>query len=146
MTAPKSPARAVTPGELKALVRLLVKAVGGVEAAGIILERSAQRVGQMQDVNAPDQMTALQISALEAVAGRAIVTGAMARAAEGEGPAETIGVSGVQTVCASAELLQRIHEMDADGQRTEAEKRAVRTAAQANLREAQEAADAAARL
>lgn len=142
----KVAARAVTPGELKALVRLLIKAVGGVEAAAIILDKSTGRIGQLQDVNLPDQMTALQISQLEAVAGRAIVTGAIARAAEGAGADEAIGLAGVQTVCSSAQLLQRIHDMDADGQRTEAEKRAVRTAAQENLREAQEAADAAARL
>lgn len=146
MTGRKSPPRAIGAGELKALVRLLVKAAGGVEAAGLTLGISHQRVSQLQDVNCPDQMTTLQISQLECVAGRAIVTGTCARAAEGEAADEAIMAAVVGSVGSASELVALVHEMEADGQRTEAEKRMVRAAAQRHLKEAQDVVDAAARL
>lgn len=139
-------ARAVGPGELKALVRALVKAAGGVEACAVELGISAQRVSQLQDVNNPGQMGVLQISQLEMVVRRPIVTGVVARAAEGLGGEDAIGLSAVQSVGSSAALLQKVHAMEADGHRTEAEKRDVIRAAEENLREAQEALDAAVRL
>lgn len=139
-------ARAIAPGELKALVRVLVKAVGGQEAAGVTLGVSHQRIGQLMDVNLPDQMGLLQISQLEQIVGRAIVTGAAARAADGDGSDEGIMVAAVGTVGSSAQLVALVHAMEADGHRTAAEKKAVQKVAQDNLREAQEAADAAARL
>lgn len=146
MSPAKSPPRAIAAGELKALVRLLVKAAGGVEASAVELGISHQRVSQLQDVNNPDQMTLLQVSQLERVAGRAIVTGAFARAAEGETAEEAIMHAVVGSVSSVAELLALVQAMEADGNRTEAEKRAVRLAAQRALAEVQEAADAAARL
>ena len=52
----------------------------------------------------------------------------------------------IEAVQASAEALGSVHAMDADGSRTEAEIRDVQQRTQKMLREAQEAADAAARL
>ena len=75
-------ARALEEGELKALVRQLVKAAGGVEACGVLLGISHQRVSQYQSPNHPDQMPYLMICKLECVAERAIVSGAQVRAIE----------------------------------------------------------------
>lgn len=146
MSGSKAAPRAILPGELKALVRLLVKAAGGVEASAVELGISHQRISQLQDVNCPDQMTLMQVSHLERVAGRAIVTGACARAAEGESAEEAIMHAVVGSVSSVAELLALVQAMEADGGRTEAEKRAVRLAADRALAEVKEAADAAARL
>lgn len=139
-------ARAIKPGELKALVRQLVKAAGGVEACGVELAVSPQRVSQWQSVDCADQMSMLNISRLEAVVGRPIVTGVAARAAEGSAVDEAMMASTVEAMGSAAALVQLVHAMEADGTRTEAEKRAVRDATQDLLRQAQEAADTAARL
>lgn len=138
--------RAIGPGEMKALVRQLVKAAGGVEACGVELGISAERVSQYQRPTCDDQMPVLMISRLEAVVGRGVVSEAMARAAEGDGADEAISNAAVDTVGSAAQLMMRVHAMEADGQRTEAEKAEVRRAAQEHLRQAQEAADAANRL
>lgn len=146
MNAVVSTARAIEPGELKALVRQLVKAAGGVAACGVELEVSAERVSQWQRLEHPDQMSMLNISRLEAVVGLLIVTGVAARAAGGETPDEAMLNAGIEAMSSAAGLVSLVHAMEADGQRTEAEKRAVRTATQDLLRQAQEAADTAARL
>lgn len=138
--------RAIEPGELKALVRQLVKAVGGVEACGIELSVSAERVSQWQRIEHPDQMSMLNISRLEAVVGRPIVTGVAARAAEGSAVDEAMLASAVDAMSSAASLVALVHAMEADGHRTEAEKRAARDATQDLLRQAQEAAETAARL
>jgi hypothetical protein len=138
--------RAIEAGELKALVRQLVKAAGWVEACGIELCVSPQRVSQWQSVEHPDQMSMLNISRLEAVVGRPIVTGVAARAAEGSAVDEAMLSSAVEAMSSAAALVSLVHAMEADGTRTEAEKRAAREATQDLLRQAQEAADTAARL
>lgn len=137
--------RILTDGEIKALWRQLVKAAGGVEAAGVELGISHQRVSLMQAARTPDIPNIRQIMALEVVAQQPIVTGAMARAIEGEAD-EGLTAAVVGAVTASAEAMGLVHAMEADGHRTEAEIRAVNTVLQKNLREAQEAADAGARL
>lgn len=137
--------RALTDGEVKALFRQLVKAGGGVEACGVELGISHQRVSLLQSPTAPDMPTFRQILALEAVVGRAIVTGAAARAIEGEAD-DSVRDATVEAVQATAESLGAVHAMDADGVRTEAEIREVQKRTQKALREAQDAADAAARL
>lgn len=139
-------ARALTPGEQKALVRQLVKAAGGVEACGVELNKSAERISQFQRVDHEAQMSLLDISRLEAVVGRAIVTGAAMRAAQGEAPDEAIGKAAVEAVGSAASLVAAVHAMDSDGARTQAEKAEVRRQAAEHLRQAQEAADAANRL
>lgn len=141
--------RAIEPGELKALVRQLVKAAGGVEACAVELGVSAERVSQYQRTSCPDQMGLLMISRLEAVVQRGVVTAAASRAAEGaeSGAAgEAIGDATVGAVGSAAALMARVHVMEADGHRSPAEVRDVQLAAAAHLREAQEAFDAAMRL
>ncbi|ADL00679.1 hypothetical protein [Brevundimonas subvibrioides] len=137
--------RALTDGEIKALFRQLVKACGGVEACGVELACKHQRVSLLQNINAPDMPSFRQILTLEAVAGSPIVTGAAARAIEGEED-ETLSAAVVDAVQAAAEALGAVHAMEADGERTEAEIRNVQHVTQKALREIQEAADAAARL
>ncbi len=137
--------RALTPGELKALVRQLVTAVGGVEAAAVILDVTHQWVSDLQNVNKPAQMTFLQVCALEAVAGRDVVTGAASRAIRGP-EVDAIGSVAVQTVSGAADLMARVHAMDADGKRDAGEIRDVQAAAQVHLRRAAEVVAAASRL
>ena len=137
--------RALTDGEVKALFRQLVKACGGVEACGVDLGVKHQRVSLLQSATAPDMPNFRQILQLEVVAGAAIVTGAAARAIEGEAD-EALSAAVVETVQASAEALGAVHAMEADGHRTPAEIRQVQSKTQAALRQAQEAADVAARL
>ena len=137
--------RALSDGEVKALFRQLVKAAGGVEACGVELNVTHQRVSLMQNNNAPDMPTLRQIMALEVVAGRPIITGTAARAIEDEAD-ENLRDAIVDAVAATAEALSAVHLMDADGERSEAEIRSVQTKTQRALAEAQEAADLAARL
>ena len=137
--------RALTDGEIKALFRQLVKAAGGVEAAAVELGCKHQRVSLLQSPNAPDLPAFRQILTLEAVVGRAIVTGSAARAIEGEAD-DNLKDATVEAVLATTEALGAVHAMDADGNRTEAEIRDIQKRTQKALQEAQEAADAAARL
>ena len=137
--------RALTPGEVKALWRQLVKAAGGVEAAAIELGVKHQRVSLLQSPTAPDMPTFLQIMVLEAVVGRPIVTGAAARAIEGD-DSEALAAAAVEAVQAAACALGAVHAMEADGFRSEAEVRDVQAATQRALAETQQMADAAARL
>ncbi|PVM90678.1 hypothetical protein [Caulobacter endophyticus] len=137
--------RSLTPGELKAHVRQLVSAVGGLEAAAVILGVSVQRVSTLQNIRHDDQMTMLQICALEAVAGRDIVTGAASRAITGEGPASIVAAA-VGAVAASAAALESVHLMDADGRRDPGEIRDVQKATRSLADSAAKLADAAAAL
>lgn len=137
--------RALTDGEVKALFRQLVKAAGGVEAAAVELGVKHQRVSLLQSPSAPDMPSFRQIMTLEAVVGRAIVTGAAARAIEGEED-EALTAAVVEAVQASADALGAVHAMEADGVRTPEEVRAVQAKTQRALAEAQQAADAAAKL
>lgn len=137
--------RELTDGEIKALFRQLVKAAGGVEACAVELGVKHQRVSILQSPTAPDMPTFRQIMRLEVVAGRDIVTGAASRAVTGQED-ETLATAMVEAVQASADALGAVHAMEADGVRTEAEVRAVQAKTQRAVAEAQQAADAAARL
>lgn len=137
--------RALDAGELKALVRQLVKAAGGVEACAVELGVSAERVSQYQRPTHDAQMSLLCILQLEAVVGQAIVTGAAARAVEGEGRS-AIGPAVVEAVTRSAATLRLVSDMDADHRRDPGEIRQVQDAAQDHLRAAQRLADEAAAL
>ena len=137
--------RAVEAAELKALVRALVKAFGGIEAAAVELGISAERVSQFQRPGCPDQMSILCICKLEAVLGRSIVTGTLARAADCGAP-DPVTDAVVGLVGASASALHAISDMDRDGQRDVGEIRQVQRATQEALHEAELLADAASRL
>lgn len=137
--------RALTDGEVKALFRQLVKAAGGVEAAAVELGVKHQRVSLLQSASAPDMPTLRQIMTLEVVAQQDVVTGAASRAVKGEED-ETLAGAMVEAVQATADALGAVHAMEADGVRTDAEVRSVQAKTQRALREAQQAADAAARL
>lgn len=82
---------------IKGLFSRLVRAVGGVDAAGAYLGITHQRVSQITkththfegdapvaDKQQRDMPTWGQVTALEAVCGIAVVTGELARAAKGE--------------------------------------------------------------
>lgn len=73
----------ITPGQVKGLFFHLVKAVGGVEAAGAFLGVSHQRVSTLQNVNHADMPTILQVVALEQAAGQSVVLGQLAKLATG---------------------------------------------------------------
>lgn len=137
--------RALTSGEVKALFRQLVAAAGGVEACGITLGISHQRVSTFQNVNHDDMPTLAHIMALEVVAGVPIITGAAARAIEGARSVEITDVA-VAAVSSSATALRLVHDMDRDGKRDTAEIREFNRVAQEHLHDAQALADAAASL
>lgn len=137
--------RILEPGEVKALFRQLVKASGGVDAAGVELGVTHQRVSQLQNVNCPDEPTFRQIMALEAVCGRLIVTEAHALAVKGQ-EADSLGRAAVESVGDVAEALSAIHTMDADGHRCAGEIRVVQQAAQRAADRVSQLAAATARL
>ena len=138
-------ARAIEEGELKALVRQLVKAAGGVEACGVLLGVSHQRVSQLQSPNNPDQMSFLQIAKLECVAERAIVSGAQVRAVEGDG-CGPLHHAVVEAVTKSASALEAVAEMEGHQRPSAADAKHVQQAAQENLHAAECLADAAAHI
>lgn len=137
--------RVLEDGAVKALFRQLVTAAGGIEAAGIELGASHQRISKLQSPGNTELPSLRQIMVLEAVAGSAIVSGAMARAIEGEAD-ESLATAMVDTVTASAEAMGAVHAMEADGHRSLAEIRSVQKKATRTLREAQEAHALAMRL
>lgn len=71
------------PSYVKGLFHALVKACGGIEAAGTVLGISFQRVSVLQSLNSADMPTLMQIVALEHFAGSPIVTGALAKMVDG---------------------------------------------------------------
>lgn len=131
--------RAIIGPELKALVRQLVKAVGGVEACAVELGVTPQRISQLQLAGHPDQMSFLAISRLEAVCGQPVVTGAAARAAGGDSVDQAVGAAAVDAVGRAASLIGVVHAMDADGYRDAGEIRQVQRAAADLVREGAEA-------
>ncbi|MHB8286442.1 MAG: hypothetical protein ACYDD1_17460 [Caulobacteraceae bacterium] len=131
--------------ELKAHVRILVKAFGGVDPAGVELGVSAERVSQWQRTTHNDQMPLLCIHQLEHELGRDIVTGAFSRAVHGETHA-TLATAIVASVSAAAKALQAVTDMDNDGRRTAGEIQHVQAAAQELKRIVEELSDTAAQL
>jgi hypothetical protein len=114
--------------EVKALFKMLVGAVGGVEAAGVHLGVSHQRVSQLYSLNNEDEPAYRQIRVLEVAAGQAVVTGAHVKAVRGD-EADCITAAVVETVGATTNALRLVHDMDADGRRDQGEIQAVRQAA-----------------
>lgn len=70
----------ITPAYVKALFHHLVKAVGGVDAAGAYLGVSFQRVSMLQKATTPDMPTIMQVHTLERVAERSVVFDVLANA------------------------------------------------------------------
>ncbi len=138
-------ARILDDGEVKALFRQLVTAAGGVQAAGIELGVSHQRVSLLQSPGNAEIPNLRQIMALEVVAGQPIVSAAVARAITGEVD-ESLTAAMVGAVTATAEAMGEVHAMEADGHRSLAEIRAVQTKTTRALREAEEAHALAMRL
>ena len=96
----------ITPAQIKGLWFHLVRAVGGVDAAGAFLGVSKQRVSVLQSVNHPDLPTVLQIATLERVVGQAIVTGALAEmAVDHASPRKPALVEACEVAEAAAKLL-----------------------------------------
>lgn len=114
--------------EVKALFKMLVAAVGGVEAAGVHLGVSHQRVSQLYSLSNDDEPAYRHIRVLEVAAGRAVVTGAHVKAVRGD-EADCITAAVVETVGATTNALRLVHDMDADGRRDQGEIQAVRQAA-----------------
>lgn len=73
---------ALSDGQIKAAFFQLVKAAGGVEAAGAVVGVSHQRVSQLQSLNHADMPTLRQVRDLEAFVGLPIVTAAMSASIE----------------------------------------------------------------
>jgi hypothetical protein len=98
----------MTPARVKSLVFQLVKAAGGVEAAGAVLGVSHQRVSQLQSLNHADMPTLMQVVALEAFVGHPILTAALAASIT----SADAGKSPLEEACevteAAAELLRLI--------------------------------------
>jgi hypothetical protein len=96
------------PARVKSLVFQLVKAAGGVEAAGAVLGVSHQRVSQLQSLNHADMPTLMQVVALEAFVGHPILTAALAASIT----STDAGKSPLEEACevteAAAELLRLI--------------------------------------
>jgi len=114
-------------GEVKALFRMLVKAAGGVEAAGVELGVTHQRISQLQSPSNEEEPTYRQIRSLEVAIGRPIVTGAHVKAVTGD-EAECITDAAVQAVACVSRALTLVHDMDADGSRDAGEIHRVRLA------------------
>ena len=123
----------VTNAQVKGLFYHLVKAVGGVEAAGAYLGISHQRVSQLQTPTNADNPTIQQVLVLEDVVGQSIVFAALARAASGGSlTADSMKEIG-DVVIAQAEVLHL--------ERTGADPKMKKQAALRLVREATEVAD-----
>lgn len=120
--------REIAAPEIKGLFHHLVKAVGGVEAAGAFLEISHQRVSQLQSVNCADMPSILQIVRLEQAAGRPIVTGVLAEAATSEG-GSCVKRAVVSAVEKSGKALRLVHDAYADHHLDQSEIQTVQRAA-----------------
>lgn len=94
----------VTPALIKRLFFLLVKEVGGLEAAGAYLGVSNQRVSQLQNPNTPDLPTLIQVTTLEGVVGLPIVTGALASAVQGSSRPQDLILEAMEATEASADV------------------------------------------
>lgn len=94
----------ITPGYIKGLFHHLVRAVGGVEAAGAYLEISAERVSQYQRAQHPDVPSIMHVARLEAAAGQSIVFAALAKAAAGNASTDDLAKETRQATYAAVDL------------------------------------------
>jgi len=95
----------ISPAYVKGLFHHLVKATGGVEAAGAFLGISHQRVSQLQNIQCADMPTIMQVVTLEAVVGQDLVTGILARHVSGEAARGDLVTEVCEAVEAGAEVL-----------------------------------------
>lgn len=131
----------VLPAYVKGLFFQLVKAAGGVEAAGAFLGVSHQRISQLQTTTCADMPTVMQIVALESACGLPVVTGALARRLTG-GPGPEVRDAMVGAVGSASEALRVVHDAERDGRWTAAEVTKAREVLRRNLEQAQAAYDA----
>ena len=94
-----------SPQYVKALFLALVKAAGGGEAAGLALGVSHQRISQLTSLNSADMPTLMQVAGLEAFAGQAVVTSALAKLAGSQGKGADPNKEAAEVVSASARLM-----------------------------------------
>lgn len=123
----------VNPAQVKALFHHLVRACGGVEAAGARLGISHQRVSQLQSANHDDMPTIMHIASLEEFCGQPIVTGALARVATGQSLTNDPDKEISDVTIAQADIIAL--------RRSGADPRQVKAAALRLVREAQEVVD-----
>ena len=101
--------RMIETGEVKALFRQLVKAVGGNEACGVELGVSHQRISQLANINNDEQARELptweQVWRLETALGRSVVFAGLAHSV---GPAK-LG----NDTCATTEAHQLLQAVAA---------------------------------
>lgn len=95
----------ITPGYIKGLFFHLVRAVGGVEAAGAYLGISHQRVSQLQNTQSADMPTIMHVATLEAAVGQDLVTGALSRAVTGESGKGNLLTESCEAVEAATNVL-----------------------------------------
>jgi hypothetical protein len=98
----------LTAAQLKGLFHQLVRAAGGVEAAGAVLGVSHQRVSQLQSVAGDQLPNVLQIVSLESFVGQPIVTGFLARLCEDSGATSDPVKEAVEVVGAAAEVIDLV--------------------------------------
>lgn len=96
------------PQYVKALFLALVKAAGGVEAAGVALDVSHQRISQLTSLNSADMPTLMQVVRLEAFAGHPVVTSALAKLAKCDGRGADPVLETSQVVGAASALLDTV--------------------------------------
>jgi hypothetical protein len=95
----------ITPAYVKGLFHSLVKAVGGVEAAGLYLGISHQRISVLQNPQSADMPTIMHVVTLEAVVGQDLVTGVLARNVNGEAARHDLMTEACEAVEAGANVL-----------------------------------------
>jgi len=94
---------------VKALFRTFVlKDVGGVDVAGLLLGVSHQRVSQLIKLDSADMPTLMQIVTLEAEVGRAVITGALAEAVEGRSARGDLAREASEGVSAAAQTMEAV--------------------------------------
>lgn len=132
----------ISPAFVKGLFFQLVKAAGGVEAAGAFLGVSHQRISQLQTLSCADMPTVMQIVALEQACGLPVVTGALCRRLS-DGPGPEVRDALVGAVGSASEALRVVHDAERDGRWTARELADAREVTRRNLEKAQAAHDAA---
>ncbi|WP_291295837.1 hypothetical protein [Elioraea sp.] len=126
------------PAAIKTALRVLIREIGGVEAAASVVGRAVSRVSDWQNHAKPNDLPSLdQVLALEAVAPRPRITEAMARAAGwrleavGQGdvaPASVVTAAG-RLMQAGGQVAVEVGAAIADGSLTEVERIGIATRA-----------------
>lgn len=98
----------LTVQQLKGLFHQLVRAAGGVEAAGSVLGVSHQRVSQLQSLGSDQVPNIMQVVALEAFVGQPVVTGFLAKLCEDQGAISDPVKEAVEVVGAAAQVIDLV--------------------------------------